>query len=211
MATAGTKKALVLVDLQPDFCPGGALAVPRGDEVISVANRLVPHFEIVVATQDWHPPEHGSFAVNHPGSRPYDVVDLDGLPQVLWPAHCVQGSPGAELHPALDQRRITRVFRKGTDPSVDSYSGLHDNGHRKSTGMGEWLRAQGALQLYVLGLATDYCVKYTALDARRDGFAVTLIEDGCRGVELAPGDSERAIEVMRGADVTVIDSGAIAP
>jgi nicotinamidase/pyrazinamidase len=208
---AGTKKALVLVDLQPDFCPGGALAVPHGDEVIAVANRLVPCFDLVVATQDWHPPEHGSFAVNHPGKQPYDVVDLDGLPQVLWPAHCVQGTPGAELHPGLDQRRITRVFRKGTDPAVDSYSGFHDNGHRRSTGLGEWLRAQGVDQLYVLGLATDYCVKYTALDAVRAGFAVTLIEDGCRGVELTTGDSERAIEIMRGADVAVIDSGAIAP
>jgi nicotinamidase/pyrazinamidase len=208
---AGTKKALVLVDLQNDFCPGGALAVPRGDEVIAVANRLAPHFAIVVATQDWHPPEHGSFAANHPGSEPYQVVDLAGLPQVLWPVHCVQGTPGADFHAQLDQRRITRVFRKGTDPTVDSYSGFHDNGHRRSTGMGEWLREQGALQLYVLGLATDYCVKYTALDGRRDGFAVTLIEDGCRGVELQPGDSERAIETMRGADVAVIDSGAIAP
>ena len=203
------KKALVLVDLQNDFCPGGALAVPHGDEVIDVANRVARHFDVVVATQDWHPPAHGSFAANHAGRRPYEIVDLDGLSQVLWPTHCVQGSPGAAFHAELDARRITRVFQKGTDPSVDSYSGFHDNGHRRSTGLGEWLRGAGIDTVYVMGLATDYCVKYTALDARRDGFDVYLVEDGCRGVELAPGDSDRALDEMRAADVTVIDSGAI--
>jgi nicotinamidase/pyrazinamidase len=202
-------KALLLVDLQYDFCPGGALAVPRGDEVIAVANRLAGHFDLVVATQDWHPRDHGSFAANHPGSKPYDVIDLEGLEQVLWPVHCVQGSRGAELHDDIDQKRIARVFHKGSDPRVDSYSGFYDNGRRNSTGLGEWLKGKGVTSIYVLGLATDYCVKFTALDGVRDGFDMYLVEDGCRPVEVAVGDGERAIEVMRAAGVTVIDSGDI--
>ncbi len=205
------KRALILVDIQNDFCPGGALAVARGDEVVDVANRLIPAFDLVVATQDWHPRDHGSFAANHPGKQPYQVIELHGLEQVLWPVHCVQDSPGAAFHPRLDQKKITKIFPKGTDPTVDSYSGLHDNGRRKSTGLGEWLKAQGVDTVYVLGLATDYCVKFTALDARRDGFATYLVEDGCRGVELHPGDSERAIDELRSSGVVVIDSGAIAP
>ncbi len=203
------KRALVLVDLQNDFCPGGALAVARGDEVIEVANRMQRHFDVVVATQDWHPREHGSFAANHPGKEPYQVIDLHGLPQVLWPVHCVQGTPGAELHAGVDRSRLAKVFQKGTDPAVDSYSGLHDNGRRKSTGMGEWLRTQGVDTVFVLGLATDYCVKFTALDARQDGFATFLVADACRGVELKKGDSDAAIEAMRGAGVVVLDSGDI--
>jgi nicotinamidase/pyrazinamidase len=208
MGTKG-KNALVLVDLQNDFCPGGALAVPRGDEVIEVANRVARRFEVVVATQDWHPADHGSFAVNHAGRKPYDVIDLHGLRQVLWPPHCVQGSPGAELHASLDTRRLTKIVRKGTDRDIDSYSAFHDNGHRRSTGLGEWLREQGVGTVYVMGLATDYCVKFTALDGRRDGFDVYVVEDGCRGIDVAPGDSDRAVDEMRAADVTVIESGAI--
>ncbi|MCE9579171.1 MAG: bifunctional nicotinamidase/pyrazinamidase [Deltaproteobacteria bacterium] len=202
-------RALVLVDLQNDFCPGGALAVRQGDEVIAVANRVTRHFELVVATQDWHPADHASFAANHPGRSPYEVIDLDGLPQVLWPVHCVQGTPGAAFRADLDAT-IAKVFVKGTNPRVDSYSGFHDNGHRGSTGMGEWLRAQGVTAIHVLGLATDYCVQWTALDGRADGFEVTLIADGCRAVELAPGDGERAIAAMRAAGVIVTDSGALA-
>lgn len=202
-------RALVLVDLQYDFCPGGALAVAHGDETIAVANRLIPKFQTVVATQDWHPPDHGSFAINHPGKQPYEIIDLNGLPQVLWPPHCVQGTRGAELHEALDRAAITCVFRKGTDPAIDSYSGFFDNGHRKSTGLGDWLKARGIDELFVLGLATDYCVKFTSLDARNLGFAVTLVEDGCRGVELNPGDSARAIAQMREAGCTVTDSSAV--
>lgn len=203
------KKALVLVDLQYDFCPGGALAVPHGDQAIGVANRVARHFDLVVATQDWHPREHGSFAANHDGTKPYDVIELDGLEQVLWPVHCVQGTRGAELHAELDVSRVAKIFQKGTDPRVDSYSGFHDNGRRNSTGLGEWLREQAVTTAYVLGLATDYCVKFTALDGARDGFEVYLIEDGCRAVDLAPGDGDRAIEAMRAGGVTVIDSGDI--
>ncbi len=202
-------RALVLVDLQYDFMPGGALAVAHGDETVPVARRLMPLFDTVVATQDWHPPDHGSFAVNHPGKQPYEMVELAGLPQVLWPAHCVQGTRGAELHADLDRARITQVFRKGTDPQIDSYSGFYDNGHRKATGLGDWLKGRGIDELYVLGLATDYCVKYTTLDARQLGFAVSLVVDGCRGVELHPGDSEKAIDEMRTAGANVIESSAV--
>ncbi len=134
------RSALILVDLQNDFCPGGALPVPEGDRVIPVVNRLMPRFGLVVATQDWHPPDHGSFAANHPGRHVGEVVELGGLPQVLWPMHCVRQTPGAELHPALDRRRLATVFRKGTDPQIDSYSGFFDNGRHKATGLGDYLR-----------------------------------------------------------------------
>ncbi len=202
-----SERALILVDLQNDFCPGGALQVARGDETIPIANRLQRHFDVVVATQDWHPPDHQSFAANHPGKQPYDVIELDGLPQVLWPMHCVQDGRGAEFHPVLDRRKLTKVFRKGTDPAIDSYSGFHDNGHRKSTGMGEWLRARGVQHIYVLGLATDYCVKFTALDGIADGFEVTLVADACRAVDLQPGDGDRAIEEMRDRGVVICTTG----
>jgi nicotinamidase/pyrazinamidase len=202
-------RALVLVDLQYDFCPGGALAVPHGDETIPVAQRLMRKFDCVVATQDWHPANHGSFAINHPGGKPYDMSELGGLPQVLWPAHCVQGTRGADLHADLDRARITQVIRKGTDPDIDSYSGFFDNGHRKATGLADWLTAHGTDELFVLGLATDYCVKFTTLDARKLGFAVSLVVDGCRGVNLRPDDSANAIEEMRAAGAHIIESSAV--
>jgi nicotinamidase/pyrazinamidase len=199
-------KALILVDIQNDFLPGGALAVRRGDEVIPVANRLQPRFDLVVATQDWHPPGHGSFASRYPGRKPGELSELGGLPQVLWPDHCVQGSLGAAFAPSLAMNRVETIFRKGTDPGIDSYSGFFDNGHRKSTGLGDYLKGRGAADLYVLGLATDYCVKFTALDARHLGFRTFLVEDGSRGVELAPGDVARAIADMRAAGVQVVRS-----
>jgi nicotinamidase/pyrazinamidase len=201
-------KALILVDLQYDFCPGGALAVARGDETIRVANKVARHFDLVVATQDWHPADHGSFAANHAGTEPYQVIDLNGLPQVLWPTHCVQGTHGATFHADLTAK-IDKVFQKGTDPTVDSYSGFWDNGRRKATGLAPWLREQGVRSVYVLGLATDYCVKFTALDAGGEGFATYLVEDGCRGVELHPGDSERAVDEMRASGVVVVESNQI--
>jgi len=204
-------RALVLVDLQYDFMPGGALAVPRGDQVVPIAQRLLPHFNVVAATQDWHPRDHGSFAANHAGKQPYEMIDLHGLPQVLWPVHCVEDSHGAELHAGLERARITDVIQKGTDPTIDSYSGFFDNGKRKATGLADWLRARWIEQLYVMGLATDYCVRATVLDARALGFDVWLIEDGCRAVDLKPGDGERAIREMRGAGAHVIESGSIGP
>ena len=199
-------RALILVDIQNDFLPGGALAVRRGDEVVPVANRVQPGFDLIVATQDWHPPDHGSFASRYPGRKPGELSELAGLPQVLWPDHCVQGSIGAAFAPGLQMNRVEAIFRKGTDPAIDSYSGFFDNGHRKSTGLGDYLKGRGADEVSVLGLATDYCVKFTALDGRQLGFRVFFFEDGSRGVELAPGDVARAIADMRGAGVQVVRS-----
>ncbi|HEV2722415.1 MAG TPA: bifunctional nicotinamidase/pyrazinamidase [Thermoanaerobaculia bacterium] len=204
------KRALIIVDVQNDFMPGGALPARHGDEVVPVINRLQPRFDVVIATQDWHPPDHGSFASNHPGRKPGDVVDLNGLEQILWPDHCVQGSPGAEFHAALDRARIDKVVRKGTDPAIDSYSTFFDNGRRKSTGLEEDLRGRGVTDVYLAGLATDYCVLWSARDAVELGFRTHVVRDGCRGVDLAPGDSERAFEEMRGLGVEVITSEAIA-
>ncbi len=193
--------ALVLVDIQNDFCPGGALAVTAGDEVVAVANAWSSRVDLVVATQDWHPPTHESFASQHTGKLPGSFIELHGLPQVLWPDHCVQGTSGAEFHPDLNMAPVEAIFRKGTDPTVDSYSGFFDNGKRKDTGLAAYLKGRGVTRVYVLGLATDYCVKFTALDARACGFETVLLKDGCRGVELKPGDSEKAIEEMKQAGI----------
>ena len=202
-------RTLILVDLQNDFLPGGALAVPRGDEVIPIANRLQERFDLVVATQDWHPPRHGSFASSYPAKKPGELVELAGLPQVLWPDHCVQGTAGADFAETLEMDRVEAIFRKGTDPRIDSYSGFFDNGHRKSTGLGDYLKGRGASEIYLLGLATDYCVKFSALDARRLGFRVALIEDGSRGVELRAGDVAGAVAEMRKAGVEVVQSADV--
>ena len=202
-------KALIVVDVQNDFLPAGALPVPEGDRVVPVANRLMERFDLVVAAQDWHPADHGSFAAIHPDRKPGEVVELEGLEQILWPIHCVQGTAGAELHPDLNRAGITRVFRKGTDRNVDSYSGFFDNGHRKATGLGDYLHEQGVTGVYVCGLATDYCVKATALDALELRFATCLVEDACRGVDLSPGDVERAIVQVTEAGVRVVRSTQI--
>ena len=201
--------ALILVDLQVDFMPTGMLPVRDGDRVVPIANRLMPRYDIVVATQDWHPANHGSFAANHPWRKPGQVIELDGLPQVLWPIHCVQESWGAEFVPELNVPGITKVFQKGTDPVIDSYSGFYDNGHRKSTGLAEWLREQGVDTVHVMGLAADYCVKYTVLDALQEGFTTVLLEDATRGVELAPGDVAKAIAAMRQAGAAIATSDAL--
>jgi nicotinamidase/pyrazinamidase len=198
--------ALVLVDIQNDFLPGGALAVSDGDAVIPIANSLQVQFPLVVATQDWHPANHGSFAANHPGRKPYEQIDLNGLPQTLWPVHCIQKTKGAELAPALRHDRIAKIFSKGTDPGIDSYSGFFDNGHRKATGLGDWLKSNRVAEVFVCGLATDYCVKFTVLDAIGLGFKTHLIEDACRGVNLQPHDVKDAIEKMKQARVNVLQS-----
>ncbi len=269
------KKALILVDIQNDFLPGGALAVPDGDKVVPVANDLIerfgsvpyrcssggwhgqvedlavkggatdvkggakdvkggitakPHFvrfdratystthfatnvhqtkrdrPLIVATQDWHPVGHGSFAGRHSDRKVGDVIDLNGLEQILWPDHCVQGTAGADLAAALKTDRIDKVFRKGTDAGIDSYSGFFDNGRRKSTGLGEYLKDRGVEEVFICGLATDYCVKATALDAVGLGFRTYLIKDACRGVNLNPGDVDKAIEEMKSGGVRIIES-----
>ena len=199
-------RALILVDLQNDFVPGGALAVPGGDEVAPLANRLAERFDLVVATQDWHPANHGSFATEHQGREPGDTIELGGLEQILWPVHCVRETPGAAFVEALDMRSVKKVFRKGTQRDIDSYSGFFDNGHRCATGLGGYLEERSVTEVYLLGLATDYGVKFTALDARSLGFRTHLIEDGCRGVELTPGDVDRAVEEMRTTGVRVLNS-----
>jgi nicotinamidase/pyrazinamidase len=199
-------KALILVDIQNDFLPGGALAVPDGDAVIPVANKLQVVFPLVVATQDWHPLDHGSFAASHPGKKVFEQIELNGLPQTLWPVHCVQNTKGADLANALDRNRIAKIFPKGTNAGIDSYSGLFDNGHRKSTGLGEWLKVQGVTEVFVCGLATDYCVKFTALDAVGLGFKTHFIEDASRGVNLRPDDVKNATEEMKRAGITIVQS-----
>lgn len=202
-------KALILVDLQNDFLPGGSMGVRDGDAVIPLANRLQRHFDLVVATQDWHPANHGSFAANHPGKKTGDEIELNGLLQILWPVHCVQGTPGPELAEGLDKSRIARVFRKGTDPAVDSYSGFFDNGHRHATELAEYLRSCDVDEVYIAGLTTDYCVKFTALDARKLDFRTAVVEDACRGVERNPGDVARAIDEMRQAGVRIMTMGDV--
>jgi nicotinamidase/pyrazinamidase len=194
----------LLVDIQNDFCPGGALAVHEGDAIIPLVNHLQPAFFEVVATQDWHPATHGSFASQHPGRAPGERITLFDLPQVLWPNHCVENTWGSEFHPALETARIARVFRKGSNPQVDSYSGFYDTGRRHDTGLAAYLRARDIGALTVVGLATDYCVKWTALDAVAEGFETTVLEPACRGVELLPGDVSRALQELQAAGVRVL-------
>lgn len=198
--------ALLLVDLQNDFMPGGSLAVPDGDATVPIANELAARFDLVIATQDWHPLNHGSFDTAHPGKLVGEMSTLGGLDQVVWPVHCVQETTGAALHADLDRSLVSEVIAKGTDPSIDSYSGFFDNGHRRATGLEDLLRSRGVDRVYVMGLATDYCVKYTALDARRLGFETVLVIDGCRGVDLHPGDVDRAVAEMIGEGVAVASS-----
>jgi nicotinamidase/pyrazinamidase len=200
-------KALIVVDIQNDFLPGGALAVPAGDETVTLTNSLMPHFDLVVATQDFHPEGHGSFAPTP--DKIGQLAELNGLEQVLWPAHCVQGTFGAELAGALDQEKVDRVVAKGTDAEVDSYSGFFDNGRRQQTELNEVLKDQGVKQVYVVGLATDYCVKFTALDAADLGYETFLIKDACRGVNLQADDVEKAINEMEQAGINAITSNEI--
>jgi nicotinamidase/pyrazinamidase len=186
--------------------PGGPLGVPGGDETVPLANGLKARFDVVVATQDWHPAGHGSFASQHPGHAPGDVVDLDGVRQTLWPDHCVQGSPGAAFHPALDLGSVAHVVRKGIDPHIDSYSGFFDNAHRRATGLDAYLRARGVRSVHVCGLATDYCVRFTVLDALALGYEMRVVTDACRAVDLTAGDGTRALVAMRAAGAVLLPS-----
>lgn len=196
-------KTLLLIDIQNDFLPGGALAVPEGDLIVPVVNDLMPQFDLIVATQDWHPADHGSFAANHPGRSVFEQIELEGMPQTLWPVHCVQNTGGALFAPGLNTRSIAKVFPKGMNARIDSYSGFFDNGHRAATGMSEWLKSRGVTELSVVGLATDYCVKFTVLDALQEGFRVRVVAKACRGVNLVPGDVDRALADMREAGAVI--------
>ncbi|MCP2045825.1 bifunctional nicotinamidase/pyrazinamidase [Pontibacter sp. HSC-36F09] len=175
-------KALLLIDIQNDFLPGGALGVPEGDQIIPIVNQIQDHFDLIVATQDWHPTDHKSFASNHEGKNPFETTELLGLPQVLWPDHCLQGTTGADLASALEVNKIEAIFRKGTNPEIDSYSGFYDNGRLKSTGLADYLRGKGVTQLYLAGLAADYCVYYSAKDALDEGFETFVLEDAVRAI-----------------------------
>ncbi len=200
-------KALILVDLQNDFLPGGALAVKAGDEVLPVAEKMMTAgFPHIIATQDWHPANHGSFAINNPGAKVGSMGELNGLPQVMWPAHCVQGTRGAEFAASLAVEKFTKIFQKGTDPTIDSYSGFSDNGKRKSTGLAKYLKSEGVVEVVVMGLATDYCVKYTALDAAAEGFKVSFLRDGSRAVNIHPDDEAQAIEEMSRNGISILNS-----
>ena len=200
------KKALILVDIQNDFLPGGALAVPEGDMIVPLVNELQEKFDLVLATQDFHPANHGSFAANHENRSPGEIIDLNGLTQVLWPVHCVQHSEGAAFGKDLDLTRVAQVFRKGENPDIDSYSAFFDNGKRQKTGLEEYLKSKAVDTVYITGLATDYCVKFTALDAVALGFATYVIKDATRAVNLHPGDFEASLKEMERAGVKVIES-----
>lgn len=197
---------LIMADIQYDFLPGGALPVLRGDIVIPVANRLMPYFDLVIATQDWHPQNHVSFASNNPGHKPGDVIDVDGIQQILWPDHCVPGTHGAELSVDLRRDEIDHYVHKGTNPRIDSYSTFFDNAHLQSTGLCDYLKERGVNDVYLMGLATDYCVKYSVLDACKLGFTTFVVTDGCRGINLNPGDIDHAFVEMQTAGATLLNS-----
>ncbi|HEA28485.1 MAG TPA: bifunctional nicotinamidase/pyrazinamidase [Leeuwenhoekiella sp.] len=176
-------KALIIIDVQNDFMPGGALAVNEGDEIVPIINDLQQRFDLVIATQDWHPENHASFAKNHAGKKEFEVIDLEGKEQVLWPVHCVQNTVGAAFHTDLHTAKIEAIFRKGTDPKIDSYSGFYDNAHQKSTGLAGYLREKEIDELYFCGLAADFCVFYSILDALQEGFSTYLVEDATRPID----------------------------
>jgi nicotinamidase/pyrazinamidase len=194
---------LLVVDVQNDFCPGGALAVPGGDEIVPVVNRLAHGFAHVVLTQDWHPPGHSSFASAHPGKSAFETVAMPYGVQILWPDHCIQGTEGAAFHPGLDIPHAELIVRKGFHPAIDSYSAFQENDRKTPTGLAAYLRERGFEHVTLCGLATDFCVLYSALDARAAGFAATLILDACRGLDVG-GSLVRAIEAMREAGVALI-------
>jgi len=196
----GDRDVLLIVDVQNDFCPGGALAVPQGEAIVPDVNRLAAAFVHVVLTQDWHPPAHSSFASAHPGRAPFETIELPYGTQVLWPDHCVQGTPGAEFHPDLDVPHAELVLRKGFVRTIDSYSALRENDRKTPTGLAAYLRERGFARITICGLATDYCVLYSALDAREAGFKVVLETAACRGLDIN-GSLARALAAMQEAGV----------
>ena len=194
---------LLIIDVQNDFCPGGTLAVPEGDLIIPAVNRLAAEFAHVVLTQDWHPRDHSSFASAHPGKQPFDTMDLSYGRQILWPDHCVQGTPGAGFHPALDVSHAELVLRKGFRTEIDSYSAFFENDRRTPTGLGGYLKERGFERITVCGLATDFCVFYSAIDGRRVGFEITVVTEACRGIDV-DGSLAAAMRAMTEAGVTLL-------
>lgn len=198
--------ALILVDLQNDFMPGGALPVPNGDKILPTINRLLnKKFDLIIATKDWHPERHASFAATH-GKAVHEKIILNGLEQILWPVHCVQGSQGAEFSPGWDHSKVNRIFYKGIEKETDSYSTFFDNAHRRSTGLYDFLKENKISTLYIAGLATDYCVKFSVLDSIDLGFEIFVVTDGCHAVNLEPHDEEKALRQMEVAGAHLIKS-----
>jgi len=176
-------KTLVIIDMQLDFLPGGSLEVPEGDEIIPVINKIQNHFDLIIASQDWHPENHISFASNHNKKNPFEIIEWQGLQQVLWPNHCVQNAQGAMFHPDLEMKKVEAIFRKGMDWQIDSYSAFYDNGHKKNTGLAGYLHERKASDLYFCGLAADFCVRFSILDALKEGFSATVIEDATKPID----------------------------
>lgn len=202
-------EALLLIDIQNDFLPGGALAVPHADGIFPLANQIQAYFTQIIATKDWHPANHISFISNHPTHQVFDTLYLSGIPQVLWPIHCVQETKGAEFPPQLQLDKISKIIYKGTDPNLDSYSGFFDNAHRKATGLEDYLRAQNIHTLYIMGLATDYCVLYSVQDAIKLGFRTIVIEDGCFGINQNPDAAKNAFKTMQECGALILPSQSI--
>ena len=196
--------ALLIVDLQNDFVPGGALPAPHGDHLAPIINKVMDSFPLILAIKDWHPINHVSFAVNHSGKKIGDVIKVEGLDQILWPVHCVQNTPGSEFVPDLRKDRIEKVFYKGNDPDVDDYSGFFDNAKKRDTGLEKYLRDQGIGEITIVGIATDYCVLYSALDGLGIGFEVSILREACCAINLHPGDGERALEKMKNKGAKIL-------
>jgi nicotinamidase/pyrazinamidase len=199
-------KAFLVVDMQHDFMPGGALGIAGADAIVPLINRLMEKFSLVVATLDWHPPDHVSFAINHPGKKVGDIVKVKGLEQILWPVHCVRNTHGAELVAGLKKEPIASFFYKGTDRSIDSYSAFFDNARLKSTGLSEYLKSRNVKEIVIAGVATDYCVLYSTLDALESGFSVTVVEDACRGIDREKDDVKKALGTMQEKGAKIISS-----
>ena len=198
-------KALLVVDIQNDFCPGGALAVPNGDSIIPVVNNLIEHYDVIVQTQDWHPHSHSSFASSHDGKDPFDTIEMDYGTQVLWPDHCVQGSKGAEFHKDLNTQKSQVIIRKGFRKAIDSYSTFFENDQKTTTGLSGYLKQRGITDLYTVGLATDFCVKWSILDGIDEGFTMHIVEDAVKGIDLN-GSLDEAWDEMKKKGVKVTQS-----
>ena len=198
--------ALIVIDVQNDFCPGGALAVERGDEIVPLINSIMDRFYRVVATQDWHPRDQVSFASNHQGKNVFDVITINGIEQTLWPDHCVAGTQGACLHPDMREEPIDLIIRKGTNPGIDSYSAFMENDKKTATGLEGFLRFLDIKELFLCGLATDFCVFYSAMDAARAGFDTTVLIDACRGIDMPENNVNMALDSMRNAGVKIINT-----
>lgn len=200
------RKALIVIDLQNDFMPGGTLAVSGSDQIVPVINHILLGFELIIAVRDWHPSEHVSFAENHPGHKIGEVINLNRITQILWPAHCIAGTKGAEFSPGLNISRVDKIINKGVDPGIDSYSCFWDNEHLRQTELHAYLQKQEVTDVYLAGIATEYCVKYSVIDAVSHGYKTNVIIDACRGIELKKGDIDNAVKEMAERGARIINS-----